>query len=124
MYPSMQTEIRIIFVSVLVILAFSASGAFAQQQQSKCSQVRYSGRTTNAYPYRLKGIEGQAVYGEVSERGELKSASSVCVALFNRKAKRLVASVPTESGGAFKSTLSLSSGYTSRSREYTKSDEL
>jgi hypothetical protein len=88
MYPSMQTEIRIIFVSVLVILAFSASGAFAQQQQSKCSQARYSERLTNAYPYRLKGIEGQAVYGEVSERGELKSASSVCVALFNQKDKR------------------------------------
>jgi hypothetical protein len=102
MYPSIQTEIRVAFVSVLVSLTFSASGAFAQQQQSNCSQVKYSERLTNAYPYRLKGIEGQAVYREVSERGELKSASSVCVALFNRKDKRLVASVPTESGGAFK----------------------
>jgi len=97
----MQTEIRIIFVSVLVILAFSASGAFAQQQ-SNCSQVKYSERLTNAYTYRLKGVEGQAVYGEISEREEFHSASSVCVALFNQKDKRLVASVPTESGGQFK----------------------
>jgi len=101
MYPSIQTEIRIVFVLVLAILAFSARGAFAQQQ-SNCSQVKYSERLTNAYTYRLKGVEGQAVYGEISERGEFHSASSVCVALFNQKDKRLVASVPTESGGQFK----------------------
>lgn len=57
---------------------------------------------TNAYPYRLKGIEGQAVYGAVSEKGELQSASAVCVALFNQKDKRLVANVTTESSGQFK----------------------
>ena len=100
----MQREIRIVIVSVLAIVAVSASGAFAQQPQSKCSQVKYSERMTNAYPYLLKGIEGQAVYGEVSERGELQSASAVCVALFNREDKHLVASVPTESGGQFNFT--------------------
>ena len=98
----MQREIRIVIVSVLAIVAVSASGAFAQQPQSKCSQVKYSERMTNAYPYLLKGIEGQAVYGEVSERGELQSASAVCVALFDQKDKRLVANVTTESAGQFK----------------------
>lgn len=98
----MQREIRTAIISVVVIVAVSASGAFAQQPQSKCSQVKYSERMTNAYRYRLKGIEGQAVYGEVSERGELQSASSVCVALFDQKDKRFVANVTTESGGQFK----------------------
>ena len=103
----MLREIRIVVVSVLsivsvvFIVAFSASGAVAQQPESKCSQVKYSGRMTSAYPYRLQGIEGQAVYGEVSDKGELNSASELCVALFNKKDKRLVAGVTTERGGQF-----------------------
>lgn len=98
----MKREIRILIVSVVLIVAFSGSGAFAQQPQGKCSQGEYSERMTNARPYRLTGIEGQAVYGEVSEKGEFQSASNVCVALFDRKDKRLVANVPTASGGQFK----------------------
>ena len=98
----MQREIRIVVVSVVLVVAFSASGALAQQPQSKCSQGEYSERMTNALPYRLKSIEGQVVYGDVSEKGEFQAVSNVCVALFNRKDKRLVANVPTASGGQFK----------------------
>jgi hypothetical protein len=95
-------ELRIAIILVVVIVALSAKGAVAQEPPGKCSQVKYSKRVTNAYSYRLKGVEGQAVYGEVSERGELWPASAVCVALFNQKDERFVTSVTTESGGQFK----------------------
>jgi hypothetical protein len=93
-----------LFITIFetVIVAVSPTTLFAQQPQNKCSQVKYSGRLTSAHAYRLRAIEGQAVYGEVSDKGELVSASAVCVALFNRKDKHLVASVPTEVGGQFK----------------------
>jgi hypothetical protein len=102
LYLSMQKEIRIVIVSVVLVVAFSGSGAFAQQPQSKCFQGEYSERMISARPYRLKGIEGQAVYGGVSEKREFQSAANLCVALFDRKDKRLVAYVPTSSGGQFK----------------------
>jgi hypothetical protein len=103
MYPVRQRESRIDIVSVVIIVAVSLSGAaIAQQSQSKCAQIKYSESMTNAYRYRLKGIEGQAVYGEVSEKGELQSASGVCVALFKQNDKRLVSNVTTESGGQFR----------------------
>ena len=60
----MEREIRIVIASVLVTVAFSASGAFAQQPQNN------SARMTNARSYRLKDIEGQVVYGDVAEKGE------------------------------------------------------
>jgi hypothetical protein len=100
----MQRSLRTAIISVFVIVTVSANGAFAQQPQSQCSQVKYSDRLTNAYVYQLKAIEGQAVYGEVSEKGEFGSASAVCVTLFNRKDKRLVAGVLTDPGGQFKFT--------------------
>jgi hypothetical protein len=92
----------IAIVLVLVIVAFAASGTLAQESQGKCSQVKYSERRTGAYQYRLNGIEGQAVYGDASQKGELESAAEVCVALFDRKSRRLVSNVTTESGGQFK----------------------
>jgi hypothetical protein len=97
--PRMKSEIRIVII--LLVVTVSPIGAFAQPQ-SKCPEVKYSKRMTNAPLYRLKAIEGQAVYGEVSERGELQAASAVCVALFSQKEKRLVANVTTDSGGQFK----------------------
>jgi hypothetical protein len=95
-------QFRVMIVLEAVIVAAAASALFAQQPQGKCPQVKYSKRLTNAHTYRLRAVEGQAVYGEVSDKGELVSASAVCVALFNQKAKRLVASVQTEPGGQFK----------------------
>lgn len=104
-------NIRIAIVSVLVIGALGQSGALAQQRQSKCSHVEYSERMTNPYRYRLDRIEGQAVYGEVSQKGELFAASGLCVSLFNRRSKRLVANVMTESGGQFQFTNVAPGGY-------------
>jgi hypothetical protein len=95
----MKSEIRIVII--LVVVTISTSNTVAQQPPAKCPQVEYSARMTNAYPYRLTGIEGQAVYGAASERGELQSASAVCVALFDQKDEHLVANVTTESGGQF-----------------------
>jgi hypothetical protein len=84
-----------------IIVAVSATTLFAQQPQNKCPPVKYSRPSINAHAYRLRAIEGQAVYGEVSDKGELISASAVCVALFNQKTKGLVASVQTKRGGQF-----------------------
>jgi hypothetical protein len=95
-----------LFITVVeaVIVAASGTAVLAQQTQSKCSQVKYSGRLTDAHVFQLRAIEGQAVYGEVSDKGELVSASAVCVALFKQKTKDLVASVQTELGGQFRFT--------------------
>jgi hypothetical protein len=91
MAPSMQIRI-----------SFSWGGVLAKQPQNKCTQGEYSKRMTNARPYRLKGIEGQAVYGDVAEKGEFQPADNVCVALFDLQDKRLVANVATATGGLFK----------------------
>src|SRR6267142_2313966 len=98
----MHRETRIAIVLVFVNLVALTSNTFAQQTQSECAQVKYSDRLTNPYVYRLNGIEGQAAYGDVLEKGELQAASGVCVALFDQRNRRLVASVKTDSGGQFK----------------------
>ena len=97
----MQKEIRILVVSLLVIVTLWQKSSFAQQTQASCPEIKYSERTTEAYLYRLDRIEGQAVYGSVSEKGEFMSASGVCVALFNTKDKQLIASVTTDNRGQF-----------------------
>jgi hypothetical protein len=101
----MKKEVRYGAVLMLVLVAFPTKATLAkqspQQSKDKCSEVGFSGRLTNTHRYRLDRIEGQAVYGAVSEKGELQSASGLCVALFNRKNKRFVADVRTESGGQF-----------------------
>ena len=88
-------------IAIVFMVAVSMSGAFAQQTENKCAQIKYSEHLTNPYRYRLNGLEGQVVYGAVSERGELRGASGVCIGLFNQNDKRLVASATTESGGQF-----------------------
>ena len=102
-YRSMQNEIRIVVVSIVLIVAFSGSGASAQQPPGKCSQGEYSEPMT-ASPYRLRNIEGQVVYGDVSEKGEFHAVANVCVSLVDPKEQRLVANVPTASGGQFRFT--------------------
>lgn len=97
----MQRELCISIIAVVFTVAVSLTGAFAQQTENKCAQIRYSEHLTNPYRYRLSGIEGQVVYGAVSERGELTAGSGVCIGLFNQNDKRLVASATTESGGQF-----------------------
>lgn len=97
----METDIRIFIVSLLITIAFSATGAVGQEPENKCSQVKFSDRMTHGYRYRLDRIEGQAVFGNVSEKGELWGASNLCVVLFQQKDERLSASVLTESGGQF-----------------------
>ena len=105
---TMQKEIRIAVVAVLVLVALPARGTRArqppQQSQDKCSEAEYRGRLTSTHRYRLNRIEGQAVYGAVSDKGELQSASGICVSLFNRKNQRFVANVRTEPGGQFQFT--------------------
>src|SRR4030095_7209241 len=97
----MQGETSLKIIAVVFTVAVSLSAAFAQQTENKCAQIRYSEHLTNPYRYRLRRIEGQVVYGAVSERGELTGGSGVCIGLFNQNDKRLVASVTTESGGQF-----------------------
>jgi hypothetical protein len=94
----MRRELLIAFV----VSFAAASAGFAQERPDKCAQVKYSQRLTNPYHYRLKSIEGQTVFGDVSEKGELVSAAAVCIALFNARDQRLVATVTTEMGGQFK----------------------
>ena len=56
------------FHIALVLIAVASANGFAQQVQSKCAQVQYSERLTDRYHYRLKSIEGQALYGDVSDK--------------------------------------------------------
>jgi hypothetical protein len=97
----MQRDLCWKIIAVVFTAAVSLSGAFAQQTEDKCAQLRYSEHLTNPYRYRLRGIKGQVVYGAVAERGELTGASGVCIGLFNPNDKRLVATATTESGGQF-----------------------
>ena len=97
----MRSGIHIIVVSLFVIVTPWQKGAFAQQPQGSCPQIKYSERMTDAYLYRIDRIEGQAVYGSVSEKGEFATASGLCLALFNRKDKQLIATVATDNRGQF-----------------------
>ena len=97
----MHRGIRILVVLLLVIGTLWQKSAFAQQPQASCSEIKYSERMTDDYGYLLDRIEGQAVYGSVSEKGEFVSASGLCVTLFNRKDKQLIASVTTDNRGQF-----------------------
>jgi len=91
----MQRDLCWKIIAVVFTAAVSLSGAFAQQTEDKCAQLRYSEHLTNPYRYRLRGIKGQVVYGAVAERGELTGASGVCIGLFNPNDKRLVATATT-----------------------------
>lgn len=91
---------------VIIIFTFAAiipwqKDVPAQQPQSKCSQIRYSTPDVSVQSYRLNRIEGQAVYASPSQKWELGSGNGVCVTLFNRKSKELVASVATDDNGQF-----------------------
>ena len=97
----MKREIYIFVISALVTVAFGQARGFARQPQEGCSQIKYSEPNSNANHYRLDRIEGQAVYGAASEKGEFVSASGLCVALFGKKDKRLVASLVTDNNGQF-----------------------
>lgn len=107
----MQKKFFIIIVLAFVTVIFGQRTAFAQQPQDKCSQITYSKSKTGIDRYRLDHIEGQAVFGDVSEKGEFASASGLCVALFSEKNKRLVATVTTDDRGQFKFMNVASGGY-------------
>ena len=100
-YQCMRRENRTLIVSIVLVTAFSPSGALTQERQSDCPPIKYSARMTHAQPFRLKAIAGQVVYGEGSQKGELNPASNICLDLFAREDKHLVATVRTESGGQF-----------------------
>jgi len=71
------------------------------QSQSKCSQNTYSAPDISIESYRLSRIEGQAVYASTSQKWELGIGNGICVTLFSRKSKGLVASVTTDDKGQF-----------------------
>jgi hypothetical protein len=98
----MRPELVIKIISVVFTITFMLTGAFAQESQDSCAQIRYSSRLTDSYRYRLRSLEGQAVYGEASDKGELQSASGVCLALFDPGDKHLVVNAKTEPGGQFR----------------------
>ncbi len=97
----MQRVIRIAIVSLLVVVTLSQRAALAQESKTNCREIKYSERVTDARLYRLDRVEGQAVFGAVSEKGEFTQAAGLCIALFNKKDKRLVASVSTDNRGLF-----------------------
>jgi hypothetical protein len=100
----MKREIHIFVISALVTIAHGQERAFAQQPKDGCSQIKYSEPRNNTNRYRLDRIEGQAVYGAASEKGEFFSASGLCVALFSKRGKQLVATVATDNQGQFQFT--------------------
>jgi hypothetical protein len=98
----MRQPYRVFIILIVVLAVAPARSALAQQPDSKCAQVKFSEPLTGASLYRLKSVEGQAVYGAVGERGEFQGANGLCVALFNSKSKRLIAGILTDNGGQFK----------------------
>jgi hypothetical protein len=99
----MRRGTRAFIISALVVMAFAQESASAQTPQGGCSQIKYSGPRAAAR-YRLDRIEGQAVYGAASEKGEFDTAVGVCVALFRRNDRRLIAALATDDHGQFQFT--------------------
>jgi hypothetical protein len=94
-----NTSIAIMFA--LMVLLHCEGNVFAQQPQSKCSQIGYSAPSTNLKSFRTNHVEGQAVYASTTAKWELGPGNDLCVTLFRRNNGDLVASVTTDGRGQF-----------------------
>ena len=90
----------VVVISTLAVLIAWPENVPAQSQ-SKCSQITYSAPDIGIKSYRLSRIEGQAVYASPSQKWELGIGNGICVTLFSRKNKRLVANVTSDDKGQF-----------------------
>lgn len=97
----MRKNNLVIIIFTLAALVHWHRDAAAKQAPSRCAQVSYSAPPANLKSYQLKRVEGQAVYASPSQRWELGSGNGVCVTLFNRKNRELVAAVTTDGKGQF-----------------------
>ena len=97
----MRKNTLAVITFVLTALLFCGGNVFAQQPQSKCSQISYSAPSLNIKSYRANRLEGQAVYASTTAKWELGPGNDLCVTLFSRKNGVLVASVTTDRKGQF-----------------------
>jgi len=96
----MRKNALVVAISTLAVLIAWPENVRARSQ-SKCSQIKYAAPDISIESYRLSRIEGQAVYASTSQKWELGIGNGICVTLFSRKSKGLVASVTTDDKGQF-----------------------
>jgi uncharacterized protein DUF6624 len=97
----MRKSNLVIFIFLLTALLHWQRHAAAQQLPGKCADVSFSSPPTALKTFQLIRVEGQAVYAAPSQRWELGSGNGVCVTLFNKKSRNLVAGVTTDGHGQF-----------------------
>jgi hypothetical protein len=100
----MRGRICAILLVAAMSVVFRQGDAFARQAAGQCTQIKYTKPAAGAARLRLDRVEGQAVFGSVSEKGELASAGGLCVALFEEGDGRLVSVVATDGAGQFRLT--------------------
>lgn len=101
---TMRGRLCSIFIVAAIPVVFRQGDAFARQATGQCTQIKYTKPSSGVARLRLDRIEGQAVFGPVSEMGEFASAGGLCVALFGERDGRLVAAVATDGAGQFRFT--------------------
>jgi uncharacterized protein DUF6624 len=97
----MRSNYLVIIIFASATLTSWQHDLTALQPQSKCSQISYSTPDVSVRSYRLDRIEGQAVYAPPLHKWDAGPGGGVCMSLFNRKSKALVASVATDDKGQF-----------------------
>jgi hypothetical protein len=97
----MRKNNLVFIIFTLAALIHWQTDVSAQQQQSKCSQTKYSPPDISLQSYQLNLIEGQVVYASPSQKWEVASGNGMCVTLFRRKDSEFVASVTTNGKGQF-----------------------
>jgi hypothetical protein len=100
----MRRRICVILIAAAMPVVFRQGNVFARQSTGQCTQIKYAKPAAGAAHLRLDRIEGQAVFGAVSEKGEFATAGGLCVALFGERDGRLVAVAATDGGGQFRFT--------------------
>jgi hypothetical protein len=107
----MRKRICAILIIAALPVVFRQGGASALQSAGQCTQIKYTKPRAGAIRLRLDRIEGQAVFGSVSEKGEFASAGGLCVALFGEGDGRLVSAAATDGDGQFRITNVASGDY-------------
>jgi hypothetical protein len=85
----------------LIALFYWQRDAAAQQPPAKCTGVSYSAPPTALKTFQLNRVEGQAVFASRSQRWELGSGNGVCVTLFKKESRQLLAGLTTDGAGQF-----------------------
>ncbi|MDX6613353.1 MAG: hypothetical protein QOD75_2539 [Blastocatellia bacterium] len=88
---------------LLLVIAFCATAAAAQETAARCAETKYaqlSPSHKSSKVYRLERVEGQTVYAPISQKWD-SGTDGVCLAVFNEQDGKQVAAVWSHDGGQF-----------------------